>query len=75
LVRAVAGPALVLVVLVALTACAESYPGEVTAPELVGLVTSSTTDQDLTAHIVLADGLSWSSHGRTASSAALESCS
>lgn len=56
LVRAVAGPALVVLVLVAVGACAESYPGEVTAPELVGLVTSSTTDQDLTAHIVLADG-------------------
>jgi hypothetical protein len=28
----------------------------VAAPEFVGLVTSSTSDQDLTAHVVLADG-------------------
>jgi hypothetical protein len=34
------------------------YPGEVTTPDVVGLVTSSTTDPDLTAHVVLIAGQS-----------------
>ena len=32
------------------------YPGRVTAPDVVGLVASNTTDLELTAHIVLTDG-------------------
>ena len=32
------------------------YPGRVTAPDVVGMVTSVTSDPDLTAHVVLADG-------------------
>ena len=32
------------------------YPGRLTTPDVVGLVTSSTTDPDLTAHVVLAGG-------------------
>lgn len=32
------------------------YPGRVTAPDVVELVASVTTDPDLTAHVVLADG-------------------
>jgi hypothetical protein len=49
-------PALVFAALFTVGACAESLPGIVAAPEFVGLVSSSTTDQDLTAHITLADG-------------------
>jgi len=32
------------------------YPGRVTTPDVIGLVASITTDPDITAHVVLADG-------------------
>ena len=50
-----------LILLIATTAFIASridigYPGRVTTPEVIGLVASITTDADLTAHVVLADG-------------------
>src|SRR5688572_16125910 len=50
-----------LTLLVATTAFITSridigYPGRVTTPEVIGLVASITTDPDVTAHVVLADG-------------------
>jgi hypothetical protein len=50
-----------LIILVAATAFITSridigFPGRVTTPEAVGLVASITTDPDVTAHVVLADG-------------------
>jgi hypothetical protein len=50
-----------LILLVAATAFVTSgldigYPGRVTTPEVIGLVASITSDPDLTAHVVLADG-------------------
>jgi hypothetical protein len=53
------GIALILVVATAALAASRlgiGYPGQVTTPDVIGLVASITTDPDLTAHVVLADG-------------------